>query len=58
MKKCRRVYYDLAGILKTMTIIPVLDLPEAKAAVLRAAERELAAQGRTTDLLSGRLSAA
>jgi thymidylate kinase len=58
MKKCRRVYFDLAGILKTMTIIPALDLPEAKAAVLRAAERELAAQGRTTDLLSGRLSAA
>jgi thymidylate kinase len=58
MKKCRRVYYELAGILKTMTIIPALDLPEAKVAVLRAAERELAAQGRTTDLLSGRLSAA
>ncbi len=58
MKKCRRAYYDLAGILKTMTVIPALDLPEAKYAVLRAAERELAAQGRSTDLVSGSLSAA
>lgn len=58
MKKCRRVYFDLASLLGTMTVIPALALPEAKAAVLRAAERELAAQGRATDLLSGSLSAA
>ena len=58
MKKCRRAYYELAGILKTMTVIPALDLPEARYAVLRAAERELAAQGRSTDLVSGSLSAA
>jgi thymidylate kinase len=58
MKKCRRVYFDLAGILKTMTIIPALSLPEAKQAVLKAAERELAAQGRSTDLVSRSLSAA
>src|SRR3954470_11164354 len=58
MKKCRRVYFYLAGILKTMTVIPALALPEAKYAVLRAAERELAAQGRSTDLVSGSLSAA
>lgn len=58
MKKCRRTYYDLAAILKTMTIIPALDLPEAKAAVLKAAERELAAQGRAKDLLPGTVSAA
>ena len=58
IKKCRRAYFDLAGILKTMTVIPALALPEAKHAVLRAAERELAAQGRSTDLVSGSLSAA
>jgi len=58
MKKCRRAYFDLAAILRTMTIIPALALPEAKLAVLKAAERELAAQGRTADLVSGRLSAA
>jgi thymidylate kinase len=58
MKKCRRVYFDLAGILKTLTIIPALSLPEAKQAVLKAAERELAAQGRSTDLVSRSLSAA
>lgn len=58
MKKCRRVYFDLAVILKTMTIIPPLSLPEARQAVLKAAEHELAAQGRSADLVSGSLSAA
>lgn len=58
MKKCRRAYFELAGLLKTMTIIPALALPEAKLAVLKAAERELAAQGRAADLVSGSLSAA
>jgi thymidylate kinase len=58
MKKCRRSYFDLASLLKTMTIIPALPLSEAKMAVLKATERELAAQGRTTDLASGSLSAA
>lgn len=58
MKKCRRAYFELASLLKTMTIIPPLVLPEAKMAVLKAAERELAAQGKTADLISGSLSAA
>ncbi|HEY7405900.1 MAG TPA: thymidylate kinase [Candidatus Angelobacter sp.] len=58
MKQCRRNYFELARLLKTMTIIPALALPEAKLAVLKAAERELAAQGRTADLVSGSLSAA
>ncbi|HKR97528.1 MAG TPA: thymidylate kinase [Candidatus Angelobacter sp.] len=58
MKKCRRAYFELASLLKTMTIIPPLVLPEAKLAVLKAAERELAAQGKTADLISGSLSAA
>ena len=58
MKKCRRAYFELAAILRTMTIIPVLDLPEAKMAVLKAAERELAARGKSADLVSGSLSAA
>jgi len=58
MEKCRRAYFELAAILRTMTIIPALPLPEAKLAVLKAAERELAAQGRSADLVSGSLSAA
>lgn len=58
MKKGRRAYFELASLLKTMTIIPPLALPEAKLAVLKAAERELAAQGRNADLVSGSLSAA
>jgi thymidylate kinase len=58
MKKCRRAYFDLAALLKTMTVIPALELTEARLAVLRAAERELAAQGRAADLVSGSLSAA
>ncbi|HKD78394.1 MAG TPA: thymidylate kinase [Candidatus Angelobacter sp.] len=58
MKKCRRAYFELARILKTMTIVPALALPEARLAVLKAAERELAAQGKAADLVSGSLSAA
>jgi thymidylate kinase len=45
MEKCRRAYFELANLLGTITIIPALDLPEAKAAVLRAAEEKLAAGG-------------
>lgn len=58
MKKCRRAYFDLAGILRSMTVIPALSLPEAKAAVLKAAERKLAEQGRTEALISDGLTAA
>jgi thymidylate kinase len=58
MKKCRRAYFDLAGILKTMTIIPALPLSEARLAVLRAAQSELKAQGKPADLVSGKLEAA
>src|SRR5215467_10142090 len=47
MKICRRSYFALASLLKTMTVIPALELPEAKLAVLKAAERELAAQGKS-----------
>jgi hypothetical protein len=41
-----------------MTVIPALALPEAKLAVLKAAEQKLAAQGRAADLVSGKLEAA
>ena len=58
MKKCRRAYFDLAGILRSMTVIPALSLPEAKAAVLKAAERKLAERGRTEALISDGLTAA
>ena len=58
MKKCRRSYFDLAAILRTMTVIPALDLEDAKLAVLRVAQHELAAQGRAAKLISGSLSAA
>lgn len=58
MKKCRRAYFDLAGILRSMTVIPALPLPQAKAAVLKAAEQKLAAIGRETTLASDTLTAA
>jgi thymidylate kinase len=58
MKKCRRAYFDLAGLLGTMTAIPALSLPEAKIAVLKAAEQKLGSQGRSVDLVSGTVSAA
>lgn len=41
MKQCRRSYFELASLLKTMTVIPVLPLPKAKAAVLKAAQQKL-----------------
>ena len=58
MKKCRRAYFDLAGILRTMTVIPALSLQEAKAAVLKAAQQKLAEQGRATVLISDSFRAA
>ncbi|HKW77069.1 MAG TPA: hypothetical protein VJN64_16170 [Terriglobales bacterium] len=41
MKKCRRAYFNLASLLGTMTIIPVLELNDAKIAVLKAAQQKL-----------------
>jgi thymidylate kinase len=58
MEKCRRAYFKLANLLGTMTIIPALDLPEAKAAVLRAAESRLAEQGANAILASDNVTAA
>jgi thymidylate kinase len=43
MRKCRESYFKLASLLGSMTIIPVLALPDAKAAVVNAAESKLAA---------------
>lgn len=58
MEKCRQAYFKLAALLGTMTVIPALSLPEAKATVLKAAERQLAASGQSVDLASGTVSAA
>ncbi len=58
MEKCRRAYFELAALLGTMTAIPALSLPEAKLAVLKAAEEKLAALGRPADLVSGTVTAA
>ena len=58
MKKCRRAYFALATLLGTMTVIPALSLPEAKIAVLKAAEQKLAILGQPADLVSGTVSAA
>jgi len=41
MKECRRSYFELASLLKTMTVIPALPLPQAKAAVLKAARQKI-----------------
>lgn len=58
MKKCRRAYFELATLLGTMTVIPALDLAEAKVAVLKAAEQKLGGLGKAVDLRSGTVSAA
>ena len=43
MRKCRESYFKLAKLLGSMTVIPALDLPDAKAAVLDATEKKLVA---------------
>ncbi|HEX2328435.1 MAG TPA: thymidylate kinase [Candidatus Angelobacter sp.] len=58
MKKCRRSYYELAGILGTMTLVPALDLPDAKIAVLKTAERVLRNAGHDRDLIQGGMQVA
>jgi hypothetical protein len=58
MKKCRKAYFDLAYLLGNMTVIPAMNLPEAKAAVLKAAEQKLAEQGLKLTLVSDNLAAA
>jgi thymidylate kinase len=42
MTQCRKAYLDLAEQLGTMTVIPAVSLPEAKEAVIAAAESHLA----------------
>lgn len=58
MQRCRRAYFELANLLGNMTIIPALELTEAKAAVLRAAEEKLVELGRGTALVSNEVSTA
>jgi thymidylate kinase len=58
MQKCRQSYHDLAALVGTMNVVPALDLPQAKMAVLRAAQDRLAESGRAVSLLQDKLSAA
>lgn len=58
MELCRRAYFELANLLATFTIIPALDLPESKAAVLKMAEDKLAERGRRTVLFVDGVTAA
>ena len=58
MKKCRASYHELAALLGTMHVIPPLDLAQARRAVLKAAELQLAASGRPANLLERNLTAA
>ncbi|HYX51874.1 MAG TPA: hypothetical protein VE783_00365 [Candidatus Limnocylindrales bacterium] len=53
MKKCRRSYYELAGLLGSMTLVPALELPAAKAAVLQTAQRVIRKAGHEQELLTG-----
>ncbi len=58
MRKCRESYFTLASILGSMTVIPPLELPSAKAAVLDAAEQKLIALKRAGPVVEGGLYAA
>lgn len=51
-EECRRAYVELANLLGTLTIIPALNLPEANAAVLAAAQAKLAERGQIAILAS------
>jgi thymidylate kinase len=53
MKKCRRSYYELAALLGSMTLVPALELPEAKRIVLKTAERVVRKAGHERELLTG-----
>ncbi len=50
MKQCRRSYFELAGLLKTMTVIPALPLPRATAAVVKAAQQKVMLEGNSKRL--------
>ena len=58
MARSRQAYFDLAIVLGHMTVIPAASLPQARFAVLKAAQRQLAARGKSSNLVSGSLSAA
>jgi len=58
MKKCRQSYFNLAALLGSMTVIPALTLPEAKIAVLKAAEVKLSSAGQSLNLVADSLPAA
>jgi len=58
MRKCRQSYFDLAGVLGNMTIIPALCLPEAKAAVLKFFEERLLAGVSSARFTPSKLKAA
>jgi thymidylate kinase len=58
MKKCRQSYFDLAELMGNMHVIPPLDLPQAKLAVLKVAEQCLAQSGRPVNLVLDNLSVA
>src|SRR5260370_25085593 len=58
MKQCRRAYFDLSTLIGSMTGLPALALPQARLAVLKAAEQCLAERGHRVDLMSGSLSVA
>lgn len=58
MVRCRQAYFDLAAQLGTLTVIPPMDLAEAKRAVARVAEERLASAGPSSSgVASTKLSA-
>jgi thymidylate kinase len=58
MEKCRQSYHHLAALLGTMRVVPPLDLPQARLAVLRIAEECLVENGRPVNLVHEGLSVA
>lgn len=58
MEKCRQSYHHLAALLGNMRVVPPLDLPQARLAVLKIAEECLVDNGRPANLVHEGLSVA
>jgi thymidylate kinase len=58
MTQCRESYLKLAGLLRTITVIPSLDLQQSRLAVLKRVERLLLESGQRVNLVSSGVSVA
>lgn len=58
MTQCRESYLKLAGLLRTITVIPALDLQQSRLVVLKGVEQLLLESGHPVNLVSSSVSVA